>query len=110
MFNSFHIYHLSAKMILPLFMTNVLFRKYEVNNNLIVLTDSLHISNIIYHSYVSTNFVITDYIVHKKMQSFIRFASFSSHTISAIAALSCVQYLYYESNQNRPLDLKYYNP
>ena len=44
------------------------------------------------------------------MQSVVRIASFSSHTVSAIAALSCVQYIYYKSNPNLPLDLKYYIP
>lgn len=55
-------------MILPLCFTNMLCRHYTDACAAQILCDGITISNIVYHSYTSTTFVITDYISSKKIQ------------------------------------------
>jgi hypothetical protein len=101
MLKSFHIYHISAKMILPLCFTNMLCRHYTDAGAAQILCDGITISNIVYHSYTSTTFVITDYISSKKIQKQLVRASLCGHVATTAA-------LFAAANPNLLTNLKDY--
>lgn len=88
-------------MILPLCFTNMLCRYYTNAGAAQILCDGITISNIVYHSYTSTTFVITDYISSKKIQKLLVRASRCGHVATTAA-------LFAAANQNHLTNLKDY--
>ena len=86
-------YHMSGKLLIPLIIPSIIFKKYEVNPYLESGFDIANILNVGYHSYVSTSCIITDYIKPKNLSSFVRLVNLNSHGI-AIGGL-----LYYVYNK-----------
>ena len=77
-------YHLSSKLMLPMFIGSVLLNKYNVNNNIENLAHIFTVSNFAYHSYISTSCIITDYIKPKMISTIARSSSVGLHGIALI--------------------------
>lgn len=87
-------YHNSAKLLLPLTLTSYASYKYDLNpyNNFVYLPTIFSLG---YHSYVSTAYVITDYIKPKNIAFAFRCMNVKLHGISTIG------FIYYLYNHNK---------
>ena len=90
-------YHMSGKLLIPLIIPSVIFKKYDVNLYIENAFDTANILNVGYHSYVSTSCVITDYIKPKKLSTFVRFVNLKSH---GIAIGGFLYYIYHKNIKN----------
>ena len=81
-------YHFSGKMLIPL-----LFSSYVINNleceKTKSIINSFTISNISFHSYVSTSCIITDYIKPQNISKIVRCTSLGGHFLATSG------YIYY---------------
>ena len=80
-------YHTSGKLIIPLLLPSVVFRKYEASPYVKKSFDVANILNIGYHSYVSVSCIITDYIKPKSLSSITRVINLNSHGIAVCGLL-----------------------
>jgi succinate dehydrogenase hydrophobic anchor subunit len=81
-------YHKSTKLLLPFIGISLINHQfYHNNNNLTKCINSLTIMNICIHSYVSTSYVISDYIKPKNLEVFTRVLSLKLHFFSSIGFL-----------------------
>ena len=78
-------YHLSNKLILPLIIPSLILNKYD--NKYQKMFHILNIFNLSYHSYVSTSFIITDYLKKPQINKIFRIVNIKSHTIATFGFL-----------------------
>ncbi len=81
-------YHKSTRLLLPSIGISLINHQfYNKNNNLTQCIESLTIINIAIHSYISTSYVISDYIKPKNLEGFARVLSLKLHFLSSIGFL-----------------------
>ncbi len=81
-------YHISSKLLIPGLLSSYMINKCD-NKLGEIVTNSLNILNIGFHSYVSTSCIITDYIKPLKISTIVRYGSLNAHI------LACMGYIYY---------------
>lgn len=78
-------YHVSNKLILPLIIPSLILNKYDSKyQNMFHI---INIFNLSYHSYVSTSFIITDYLKKHQINKIFRIVNIKSHTIATFGFL-----------------------
>ena len=75
-------YHTSGKLLIPLLVPSLIFKKYEVNPILEKSIDTVNILNFGYHSYVSTSCIVTDYVKPRLLSHIVRSSSFGLHGLA----------------------------
>jgi hypothetical protein len=81
------LYHSGSKLVLPMSALSVGTRNYKE-------AQFLHMTNVLfiaYHSWFSTNSVITDYIKNQKLNTFARLSSFNIHLGSILGFASILK-------------------
>ncbi len=74
-------YHFSSKLLTPLVFSSYMVNKIE-NDKIKTFVHSCTISNISFHSYVSTSCIITDYIKSQNISRILRFSSVTGHVLA----------------------------
>ena len=92
-----HLYHKSAKYILPLNIISIL-SIYNNNKNMKYINYSiqdLNVLNIGFHSYISLNTIATDYIKIKQFENIFRILNTKSHFLATLG------FIYYIHKENK---------
>ncbi len=91
-----HLYHSINKIMFPVALFS-LGSRYLQLNQITPYLDYFNISNLAYHSYVSTSCIITDYIKVKALKTPFRLVNLNLHAVSCLGFYTYIYNFKYEN-------------